>query len=270
MGEPIVTFTTDFSNADGYVGAVRGVILSICPAARIVDISHSVPPQDVMHAAFVLHTAAPYFPKGTFHLAVVDPQVGTQRRAICLCTDRHLFVGPDNGIFSPFLDEARAIFSLENETYWRDPVSRTFHGRDVFGPVVAHLAAGLVPEALGPQVDDPVRLPSWQNLRTDSRLEGAVVHIDHFGNCITSISPMDLEDFSAYCLWLSGSSDGPETTELSGTYADSSLGEPCWYLGSSGLIELAINGGNAAGRYAIERGDPVFVEERNEPAETEA
>lgn len=270
MNDRIITFTTDYATEDGYVGAVRGVILSICPTACIVDISHQIPPQDVGHAAFALHTSVRYFPKNTIHLAVVDPGVGSQRRALCVLTDDQILVGPDNGIFSTFLDEAKAVYSIEETRYFRDAVSATFHGRDIFGPVAAHLACGISPDKLGPLIDDPLHLLAWTNRRAIGRLEGAVVHIDHFGNCITSISPMDLEDFSAYCLWLSGSSDGPETTELSGTYADSSLGEPCWYLGSSGLIELAINGGNAAGRYAIERGDPVFVEERNEPAETEA
>ena len=266
MNDRIITFTTDYATEDGYVGAVRGVILSICPTACIVDISHQIPPQDVGHAAFALHTSVRYFPKNTIHLAVVDPGVGSQRRALCVLTDDQILVGPDNGIFSTFLDEAKAVYSIEETRYFRDAVSATFHGRDIFGPVAAHLACGISPDKLGPLIDDPLHLLAWTNRRAIGRLEGAVVHIDHFGNCITSLSVEDLSDFNEYTVWITGNAAAPETSVLSSTFADALLGDPCWYIGSMGLIELAVNGGSAANLFGIERGDLVLVEEKDKPA----
>ena len=261
MGRPVISFSTDFSTRDGYVGAVRGVILSISPDTRILDISHEIPPQDVAHAAFVLHTAARFFPKGTVHLAVVDPDVGTSRRAICVETEDHFFVGPDNGIFSPFLEEAIAVYSLDNDQYWRKPVSDTFHGRDIFGPVAAHLALGITPSSLGPPVDHPKRLQVWANVRSGKNIEGAIVHIDHFGNCITSLSPEDVAGLKDHTVRVEDISDLPEKP-LCGTYSDVALGESCWLTGSAGLIELAVNGGNAASAYGIERGDRIYFEQK--------
>lgn len=260
MSRPIISFLTDFSTRDGYVGAVCGVIISLFPDVRISDISHEIPPQDVAHAAFVLHTAARYFPKGTIHLAVVDPAVGTSRRAICLKTENYLFVGPDNGIFSPFLEEANSIYSLENDHYWRKEVSETFHGRDIFGPVAAHLAMGLDPSLLGPKIENPSHLQTWINSRTAQRIEGAIVHIDHFGNCITSVSPEEVSNFGEYTIRVEDHLALSEQS-LCKTYADASLGESCWLPGSAGLIELAVNGGSAAEMYGIERGDKVFFEQ---------
>lgn len=263
MTVPIISFTTDFATTDGYVGAVRGVILSICPDARIFDISHEIPPQDVYHASFALRTAVNYYPKGTIHLAVVDPAVGTERRAICVKTKEYLFVGPDNGLFTPFLDDAEVIYSLENETFWRNYVSQTFHGRDIFGPVAAHLALGTSPASLGPMINDPVRLDYWDNEIKPDKLEGSIVHIDHFGNCITSFTPEDVIKYPNFRIWLAGQPDVPEAFELFRTYAECNLGEGCWLVGSTGLVELAVNGGNAANNFKIERGDRVFVESRD-------
>ncbi len=262
MASPIISFSSDFATLDGYAGAVRGVILSICPEARILDISHHIPPQDVAHAAFMLHTSARFYPEGTIHLAVVDPAVGTRRRALCLQTSKYVFVGPDNGIFSPFLDDKVAAYSLDNEAYWREHVSLTFHGRDIFGPVAAHLASGLNPAKLGPKIRKPVRLDSWRNRSDNGRVEGAIVHVDHFGNCITSFTAEDMIKPKRYLLWIAGNANAPETKKLKKTYADAPLGEPCWLIGSTGLIELAINGGNAAATFGIERGDPVLLEPR--------
>jgi hypothetical protein len=262
MSSPIISFTTDFATSDGYVGAVRGVILSISPQARILDLTHDIPPQDVAHAAFVLHTAARYYPAGTVHLVVVDPAVGTKRRALCVQTEQYSFIGPDNGVLSPFLDEATHVYSLENEAFWRKHVSDTFHGRDIFGPVAAHLAGGLNPSELGPLVKNPIRLDSWTNRKTADKVEGAIVHIDHFGNCITSFTASDLGLFDEYALWIAGNASVPEAQSLSHTYAEAALGESCWLVGSAGLVELAVNGGNAADMFGIERGDPVFIESR--------
>lgn len=260
MSRPTITFTSDFGTLDGYVGAVWGAILSICPEVRMVNISHAIPPQDIAHAAFTLHTATRYYPAGTVHLAVVDPAVGTSRRGLCVVTKDYMLVGPDNGIFTPFMNEDSAIYSLENEKCWRSIISNTFHGRDIFGPVAGHLTAGFKPEELGPKIDDPFVLDTWTNRWRKNEVEGAVVHVDHFGNCITSLTPEDVAKFSEMTLWLPGNPNAPEAHKICLTYAEANLGEACWLLGSAGLIELAVNGGNAAEMFGIERGDRILVE----------
>src|SRR5437762_2112916 len=159
MTAPIITFTSDFGHQDWFVGVVHGVICEICPAARIVDLAHGIPPGDVTRAAFVLEAASPDFPPGTIHLAVVDPGVGTARRALAVRARGQLFVGPDNGVLDWALRAPEPlIHQLTDAHYFRQPVSRTFHGRDVFAPVAAHLARGVAVESLGPRIADPVRL----------------------------------------------------------------------------------------------------------------
>ena len=257
---PIITFTTDFGTLDGYVGAVWGVILSICPQARILNLSHDIPAQDIAHAAFLLHNAARFYPKGTYHLAVVDPGVGTTRRGICVVTDGYVFIGPDNGIFTPFIKEDTEVYALENREFFREIVSNTFHGRDIFAPVTAHLARGLPPSDFGPRIKDPKLLPTWNNHLTDNGIEGAFVHIDRFGNSMTSFTPEDLDRFEEFNIWVPDNDEAPEGVALLRTYGEAGLGEPCWLVGSAGLIELAINGGDAAKRFSIERGDVVRIE----------
>ena len=262
MTRRFISFTSDFGESDGYVGAVKGVILSICPDAILTDISHSVPPQDIAHAAFVLYTAARFYPKGTIHLVVVDPEVGSDRRAICVKSNGHFFVGPDNGVFTPFLLDASAVYQLTDDNYWRDEIHPTFHGRDIFGPVAAHLAAGLNLDKLGPVIKDPVHLENWIKRSEGSMVEGAVVHIDHFGNCITSLHPEDAVALENFTIWMPDCSTAPEADKICTTYAATPLGEPCWLVGSAGLVELAVNGGNAAKDFGIERGDRVLIEKR--------
>jgi S-adenosyl-L-methionine hydrolase (adenosine-forming) len=260
--QPIITLTTDFGTADGYVGAVRGVILSICPQAVIVDITHEIPPQDVAHAAFSLHSAARYYPPGTIHLAVVDPGVGTDRRHICVTSGDQVFIGPDNGLFSPFMGEDATVIELAENEFWLEAISLTFHGRDIFGPVAAHLGCGVEPGKLGPEIQDPVLLASWKNVIRPGRLEGAIVHIDHFGNCMTSFTPDQIESMGPFSIWMPGNGSAPESGIIRNTYADVDLGEACWLVGSVGLVELAVNGGNAEQTFGIERGDPVMIESK--------
>jgi S-adenosyl-L-methionine hydrolase (adenosine-forming) len=192
---PLITLLTDFGMSDYFVGAMKGVILSINPQAKIVDITHDIPPQDICAAAFTLVSVFGSFPPRTVHVAVVDPGVGSTRRPILMAARSQFFVGPDNGIFSYIFDrdsDAR-VFHLTNERYFRDPVSRTFHGRDVFAPVAAAVARGVKPEKLGERVNDQIRLPALAAEHSgEGKLTGRILHIDHFGNCITNFTQQDL------------------------------------------------------------------------------
>jgi S-adenosylmethionine hydrolase len=190
---PIITLTTDFGVADGYVGTMKGVILGIVPDARLVDISHEITPQNVRQAAYVLYTAYPFFPLYTVHLAVVDPGVGGTRRPIALRTPVGYFVGPDNGILSYVMacEPVEALVELADPRYRLPHVSHTFHGRDVFAPAAAHLAAGIPIAALGPPVADPVTFPPPRLEVGPDGITGEVLHADRFGNVITSIGRLE-------------------------------------------------------------------------------
>ena len=240
----IVTFTTDFGVADGYVGAMKGVILSLASQVTLVDISHAVPPQGVHHGARLLATAAPFFPEGTIHVAVVDPGVGSNRRGIALQTLRATFVGPDNGLFTAFLRDRIACVSLTNPATFRHPVSATFHGRDIFASVAAHLANGMPLADLGPPVCDPVCLPmpSTQPL-PNGRLRGEVVYVDRFGNLVTNVRPIAREGKNLERIRIA---IGDLVLDLCRTYADVRPGEPLAVVGGDGFLEIAVRDGSAA------------------------
>lgn len=256
----LLTLTTDFGLDDGYVAAMKGVILGIDPAIRMVDVSHGIAPHEVMEAAFVLRQAAPFFPPGTVHLVVVDPGVGTARRAVAARIGGHTFVGPDNGLFSLLSDEEpEAVVELDRPAYWRTPEpSRTFHGRDIFAPVAAHLAAGRALEEVGRRVEGLHRLQWVRPLADEQGVQGWIVHVDRFGNAITNIPEALLAQrggdrpLRAYV----GSTilDG-----LHGTYADVPEGEPVALVGSSGYLEVGVNGGNAAQLLSLGKGMPVHL-----------
>src|SRR5918911_850070 len=187
----MITLLTDFGAADYFVGAMKGVILSANAEARIVDITHEIPPQDIMAGAFTLSAVYQTFPAGTIQVAVVDPGVGSARRPILASASEQFFVGPDNGLFS-FIYEREAsarVFHLTNKDYFRRPVSATFHGRDVFAPVAAALSKGVRPENLGTEITDYVRLDNLKPKQTgEGSFEAAIIHIDRFGNCITNLT----------------------------------------------------------------------------------
>ncbi|MDP8222738.1 MAG: SAM-dependent chlorinase/fluorinase [Candidatus Lernaella stagnicola] len=240
----ILTLTTDFGLADGYAGAMKGVILSRAPRANVVDISHEVPPHDVLHGAFVLFQAAPFFPPDTVHVAVIDPGVGTARRGIVVAHRRHFFVGPDNGVFSPFLDEQAVVYELADPDLWLPDPSATFHGRDLFAPAAAQLATGLPPAECGPRVDDPVRLPAWRLKREGDSFVTAVVHIDRFGNCITALPGARLAELGSGTIRVIP--EGGPALALRRAYGEVEVGEPLALVGSSGLLEIAVRNGHAA------------------------
>jgi hypothetical protein len=254
----IITLTTDFGLSEHYVGAMKGVILSINPNATIIDITHDVQPQQVDEGAFLLGQAWPYFPQGTVHVAVVDPGVGGERGALLVATPAGLFVGPDNGVLSAALPDAarprgyRSIakpvhlppgyvaFDVTNPDYTRQPPSPTFHGRDVFAPVAAHLTLGAELDDFGERLSLILALPVPRASRkADGSLAGRVIHIDRFGNLITNVRAVDI-----------GGSDviveagGVVLHGLAATYGDGD--DPVALIGSSGYLEIALPLGSAA------------------------
>ncbi|RME01937.1 MAG: hypothetical protein D6812_07150, partial [Deltaproteobacteria bacterium] len=193
MKPPLVTLATDFGERDGYVGAMKGVILQRCPHAQVIDITHAIPPQNVDFGAFILRTYVPFYPAGTIHVVVVDPGVGSTRRGIVVESEGQYFVGPDNGLFSFVLAGGKShVFSLTNRAYFREGVSQTFHGRDIFSSVAGYLAAGTPVTDFGPSIDHPVVLPHPVPRIEGDRIHGEVIHVDHFGNLITNISHEDI------------------------------------------------------------------------------
>src|SRR5919206_1297404 len=191
----IVTLLTDFGTRDYFVGALKGALLSVNPEARVVDITHEVAPHDIEEGAFTLLAAFETFPAGTVHVAVVDPGVGSARRAVVVEGAGHLFVGPDNGVFGHVYERLQSfrVFHVTEESFFRLPVSPTFHGRDVFAPIAGALSAGTRPSDLGPRVTDFVRLPFAAPFQRDaSTLVASVIHVDRFGNCVTNVTQRDL------------------------------------------------------------------------------
>lgn len=258
---PLITLTTDFGTQDAYVPAMKGVLLSICPAARLVDITHEIAPQDIMEAGFVLREAVPYFPDGTIHLVVIDPGVGTGRRPVALRHNGQCFVGPDNGIFSLLLgkEPPDALVELDRPDFWRtaEP-SRTFHGRDIFAPAAAHLAGGCPLNELGSLLPELHTLHWALPIPDEEGIRGWVVHIDHFGNCITNI-PAELFQEQRRERPVKCFVGNAVLRELQPTYGAVDEGDPLLLFGSSGFLEIAVNTGNAATLLDIRKGAPVNV-----------
>ncbi len=259
--DPIVTLLTDFGLRDGNVGVMKGVIVGIAPAARLVDLSHQVPPQDVRQGAWVLDRAAPYFPAGTIHLAVVDPGVGTERRPMAARIGSQFFVGPDNGLATRLIAKAERagqrcdFVQLDRPERWLATVSTVFHGRDIFAPVAAHLAnrVGLV--EIGSPMDDPVRLSLPRPEATAEGVRGEVEHIDHFGNVRTNVGSDDCAGWEPAVIRLRQT----EVRGLSRTFGERSPGELIALFGSHGDLIVAEVNGNAAARLEAKVGDSVEV-----------
>ncbi|SMC22455.1 hypothetical protein SAMN02746041_01469 [Desulfacinum hydrothermale DSM 13146] len=257
--EPIITLLTDFGLQDGYVASMKGVLLTIAPRTRIVDITHLIPPQDIRWGSYVLNSSYTHFPPGTVHVAVVDPGVGTDRRAIAIRTEHHLFVGPDNGLFSFVLDreESAEARLLKNASLFRPTISSTFHGRDVFAPAAAHLASGIPFASLGPSVEPLVGPWVRPNLCSDA-LEGEVLGSDRFGNIVTNIQQTHLAAFArkkAFLVFL----EDQRIPVFASTYDELPPGHPLALMGSSGHLEISVNQGNAAHFYKARGGQKVRV-----------
>lgn len=254
----VITLTTDLGTSDGYVAAMKGVILGIAPGVSLVDISHEVAPQDVMGASYLLAGVYRFFPPETVHLVVVDPGVGTQRRGLAARAGEHLFVAPDNGVLAPVLDASEhvQVVSLTNADYWLGKVSHTFHGRDMFAPVAAHLAGGVPFEALGVPVEDPVRLSLPIPHTSGQETEGTVLWVDHFGNLVTNIPAGALASGETYRVTVGHLT----VTGLFTTYGEVRAGQPLALVGSHGFVEVAVREGSAAEMAGVGRGAMVRLE----------
>jgi S-adenosylmethionine hydrolase len=261
MSAPIITLTTDFGMRDPWVGIMKGVILGICPAARLVDLSHDIGAQDVLEGALCLEAAVGFFPTGTIHLAVVDPGVGGSRRPMAVRTGGQCYVGPDNGLLSLALERGGGrieAVELTAREYRLSPVSRTFHGRDIFAPAAAHLASRVPLERLGRAMTDPVRLLPPSARHEDGLVAGEVIGADRFGNLFTSVTEKDLAGL-----------DGPlgVVVEIGGirvgapvaTYSDALPGGVGALVGSTGRLEVFVREGSAQAALGLGRGAPLVV-----------
>ena len=256
---PIITLTTDFGIGSPYVAQMKASILLINPQVRIVDITHAIPPQDIVHAARVLAEVTGRFPPASVHVVVVDPGVGTNRNLLFARIGEQNYVAPDNGVLSALVRAAppSCLISLTNRQYWLDEVSSTFHGRDVMAPVAAHLASGVPPSQLGEELQHLVQL-DWPEVHVHPRrIEGSIVLIDSFGNLITDISADHLRASAGKQLLIT--CGGTQVHGLSVCYQDHSAGTLIALVGSSGHIEIAIVNGNAAKRTGLSEREAVVL-----------
>ena len=258
---PIITLLTDFGLKDGNVGVMKGVIWKISPEARIADLSHLIPPQDVREGALILSRSVPYFPSGTIHVAVVDPGVGTTRRPIAVRLGEHFFILPDNGLITLLLEQAEAasdiieIVHLNRPQFWLPQVSHVFHGRDIFAPCAAHLANGGMLNEMGTPIHDPVRLKFPIPTQVEHGLHGEVIHIDHFGNLSTSIRRQHLGEPPSVRVRLGG----VEIVGLVQTFGEKPVGELVALYGSTDYLIISMVNGSAAQKLGVNVGDPVEV-----------
>ena len=245
MLRPVITLLTDFGTADHFVGVMKGVIRGICPEAEIVDLTHEVRPFEISQGAFLLAQAYRYFPPKTIHVAVVDPGVGTSRRPLLVETAKQYFIGPDNGVLAmAYVDQPHKARAITADRFFLQPLSQTFHGRDIFAPVAAHLAAGVKPASFGKRVDDHLKLTFYDPQRTSKRAwSGTVLHIDRFGNMVTNFHIAQFERVRTHPFELR---IGPRMiTRLTLTYAEADPGDPFAIVGSSGYLEIAANQASA-------------------------
>ncbi len=252
-----IALLTDFGTRDAYVAAMKGVILSMHPDALVVDVSHEIPSQDTADAAFVLNSVYRYFPGGTVFVVVVDPGVGSERRIIGVRKGEKIFIAPDNGVLEfIFRDEPDAVYHIHEKTFFSQNISPTFHGRDIFAPVAAHVALGVPLKDMGEEITDFRRLRWAETVRTENGIEGSVVHCDRFGNLITCIKKSDLNiDFSKARI----SFKGVLLTGIQSHYAAARQGDPLALIESGGFLEIAVRGGNAKEFFRPEPDDKVVV-----------
>jgi S-adenosylmethionine hydrolase len=255
-----VTLTTDFGTRDPYVGALKGVLLTTTPGLQLVDLTHDISAQDILAGAYVLRNAAFEFPPKTVHLAVIDPAVGSTRRPLVVDAGGYRWVGPDNGLFSFALAcPAARAFQITHPELRREPLSNTFHGRDLFAPTAARLAAGFPLEQVGPVVTDALCLATTQVVVAESRIDGAVIHVDHFGNAISCISQEDIATLGE-AAELRVTAGDVSVEGIARTYADVESGSPAALIGSGGLLEFCVRDGSAAACLGLQRGDTLCVE----------
>jgi len=258
MKRPVITLLTDFGLADHYAGAVKGVMLGICPDAQLVDISHEIRPYAITEAAFTLSQAWTCFPPGTVHLVVVDPGVGSARRPILAEASGHYFVAPDNGVLTMLYETATAHMAREitASRFFRQPVSRTFHGRDIFAPVAAHLANGVAPDEFGNRIDDPLWLGFAKPKPTGPKTwAGTILKVDRFGNLITNLDSEAWKRLASEPFEVKVG--GILVSAVASNYAEMPPGDLFVIEGSAGFLEISLNRGGAANAAGARPGDPV-------------
>lgn len=260
----VIALLTDFGFKESSVAAMKGTILGICPEAQIIDISHEVPSFDIKDGAFVFASAASYFPKGTIFVCVVDPGVGTERRGIVVETERFLAVGPDNGLFSLFMDRegVKNVYEIKNEELMLKKKTHTFHGLTIFSPVAAHLANGVKPRLVGPKINDYIRWSFQKSIVEDGVILGEIIHIDQFGNGITNITEKDLEKINVkYDINMNVSIGGKRiSSPFKRAYGYVKGGDYVCVIGSYDFLEISINQGNAANKLGLKVGDKIRIE----------
>jgi len=260
---PIVTLTSDFGLNDHFVGTMKGVILNIAPEAKIIDICHSVQPFDILDGALTIAQAYSYFPAGTIHVVVVDPGVGSARRPLMVSTERHYLVAPDNGVLSLILDreERVKVRHITMQHYFLQPVSNTFHGRDVFAPVAGYLAKGVDGEKLGDQISDYVRFSAPRpKAAGEKTMRGVILKVDRFGNLVTNFTLQDVPAlFQTPPLPFKIVIGNREITELHNTYSEALPNELFAILGSMGYVEIAASRTSAAQLLGVGKGTEVHI-----------
>lgn len=254
----LITLTTDFGLSDPYVASMKGVILKINPRACIVDITHEIPPQDIQRASFVLYTSYSYFPKGTIHVVVVDPGVGSGRSMLLVKTSYYFFLAPDNGVLAYIFHVHRdaKVYNVMNAQYFQFPISATFHGRDIFAPVAAYLSKGIPPSRFGPEIREfnqgSVPLPEKKN----NSIEGEIVTFDHYGNAITNIPGAWFDPGQKYQIKVGKI----VFSKISNFYQEVPVGSPVALIGSGNTLELSIHGGSAKEEIGLKVGDRIQIE----------
>ncbi len=261
----IITLMTDFGLKDGNIGVLKGVIWGICPQVQIADITHLVMPQNIPDAALLLARSAPYFPKGTIHVVVVDPGVGTKRRPMAAALGDWFYVGPDNGTITMLMDRTKSeglscrFVLLDKGEYWLPKVSHVFHGRDIFSPVAAHLARGVPLSEVGTDFSDPVQLRLPKPVKTQKGWRGEIIYVDHFGNAASNILEEDLKHALEWKEKIVVHLKNIEMIGLVNTFGDRSPGEVVALFGSTGNLIVSVVNGNAATLFGLKVGDTIEV-----------
>jgi S-adenosylmethionine hydrolase len=257
----VITFTTDFGTRDPYVGIMKGIVLTINPKADQIDITHDIPPHDIVNASFIMANVYHYFPLGTVHVAVVDPGVGGGRKNIAVLTEHYFFIGPDNGIFTLVFSKEKIleIREIKNIPFIMKKISNTFHGRDVFAPCAGHLSAGKSFSDLGPVIDTIKNIKYPEIQKSKNTLIGEVVSIDSFGNMITNISERDLKTFIGkrkFEIYFASE----RFNKIAYHYSEIPLGKPLILFGSTGNLEISMNGGSASSYFMTSLGTKITVQ----------
>lgn len=258
---PIITLTTDFGSKDPYVAEIKAVILSLSPDARIVDLTHEVDKFNTRMASYVLACAAPYFPKGTVHVVVVDPGVGTRRRALLIQTRNGFYVGPDNGVLTLAANDQgiEHVFEITNRKFMLSRISNTFHGRDIFAPAAAHLINGTKPEEFGPEIDKVSKPGFTRIVKRRNMPVGEVLHVDGFGNIITNFRKRELDSMDPKEVVNVRFRSTKLRLKLCKAYAEVGKGEALAIVGSHSFLEISVNQGNAAKKLKVKAGDKITL-----------